>query len=251
MNIEKTILEKTAYVSGYQEKTDRYQLSASMVGNDALQNYLSIVHGKVPDKSVTDATLGTIMHLGMETLMQDVKGVKTEVSRHRELGDSWVITGTADLVLDKGDYEEIYDYKFIKKYALEMIHKEGRNHRYALQLAVLAWLSDKEVRPYIAAFVKDAQALKNEPVFNLIPVDIYSKEEVEEMLKTETGKLEHYLRNQEMPPKCEDTWKRKVKGMGLIEMRCALYCSYGKAGFCPYYKQDSRQELKKKLSIQW
>ena len=70
-DLKKLIVDGTQYESGYVNEDDDYVISASMVGKDPLQNYLSIIHGKTAENEVTDATLGTVFHRGMEELVKE------------------------------------------------------------------------------------------------------------------------------------------------------------------------------------
>jgi len=265
-NLKREIIAGTQYVSGYENTEDKYVISASMVGNDPLQNYLTIIHGKQVDVEISDATLGTIFHLGMEELMvrrvreanSPVIGV--EKSMHMELPNGWIMSGTADLVTKQDAATlNIHDYKLTKTYALKMLKSSLSSHNYSKQMRVLKTLLKNEVdnsviKKYkninmkIEIFVKDSKAVNFEPV--LTTVDVPNANGADDAAASEvliaevvqiTDSLQSYIEGGTIPPICEDRWPRKVKDK-VIPTRCAFYCSHGKAGLCPHYNPSTRQE---------
>jgi len=138
-NLGKLITDKTQYKSGYTPgiDEDRYVISASMVANDMLQNYLTLVYGKVPEDHITDTTLGTVFHKGMESIIldsmisPDTPPMWSELSMHTVLSNDWVLSGTADLIImpEPGIFE-IRDYKLTKNYTLKMMKKNMAGHSY-------------------------------------------------------------------------------------------------------------------------
>jgi len=138
-NLEKDIVDATRYVSGYKNDEDNYVISASMVANEPLQNYLSIIHGKIDGNTIDDTHLGSIFHKGMEEIMAAKIGetsydYATEHSMHMTLSNGWILSGTADLILEPtpGNFE-IRDYKLTKSYAHKMFKKERYSHSYTKQ----------------------------------------------------------------------------------------------------------------------
>ncbi len=249
--LEKEILNATKYVSGYINEDDKYVLSASMIGKEPLENYLSIIYGKEPETILSDATLGTILHKGMETIMQsrmkDNKNILcTEYSMYMNLPNGWVISGTADLITEPTVYNyEVHDYKFTKNYTVKMYDKESTTHAYSKQLDVLNLLWSKgllkehgqktTVVSVLDFFLKDSKAINKEPILVQRKREAPDKEKLLEELTNITNELQEYIESGTVPPKCEDLWSRKVNGK-LIPTKCALYCSHGKAGNCPYYQ---------------
>ena len=259
-NLKAIILDETQYVSGFVNKEDDYVISASMVGKEAIQNYLSIVHGKIHNEEIDDTTLGSVFHLGMETMMNKwmkenpASPMFTEHSMDVKLSNGWVLSGTADLILknETDGTVEIRDYKLTKSYAKTMMKKELMNHTYTKQLQVLDALwheSKKDELPTILVcdmFIKDAKAadyeLSHEPV--VVPNKIGAEGmDAHEVLFGEvvaqTDSLQSYIESGTVPPECNDKWIRKIKGV-TIPTKCAFYCSHGKAGLCPYYNATSR-----------
>ena len=265
-NLSEVILEGTAYVSGFVNKDDDYTISASMIGKEPLENYLRIVNGTVPETALSDATLGTVFHRGMEGIMQDraiADGDKSivgiEKSMSHKLSNGWVLSGTADLIVKTapGRYS-IHDYKLTKNYTYKMLQKELHTHNYTKQLQVLDALFrvdggageiNNDIDLYIEMFLKDSKAVAFEPILRSVkaPNKVGTTDmNASEVLFTEvvqiTDSLQAYIESGELPPKCTDVWPRNVKGT-VIATKCALYCSYGKAGTCPHYNPDTRKEV--------
>ena len=267
-DLKQMILDGTQYVSGYVNKDDDYVISASMVANDPLQNYLAIVHGKPTETEINDATLGTIFHRGMEQIVLDEMAkennaiIGAEVSMHTKLANGWVLSGTADLITeqDAGMFE-IHDYKLTKNYTRKMMDKDIFFHAYTKQLQILDALFRTDMSSYnkneivgditlIADFfLKDSKAINHEPTHN--PIQAPNKVGTEDMNATEvlfgevitiTNSLQSYIESGQVPPQCADTWPRSVKGK-VVHTRCELYCSHGKAGNCPHYKPSTGQTV--------
>ena len=269
-DLKQMILQGTKYVSGYVNKNDDYVISASMVANDPLQNYLSIIHGKPTETEINDATLGTIFHKGMEQIVAEaieadeplVEVIGSEVSMHTKLANDWILSGTADLITTSEMADvEVHDYKLTKNYTRKMMIKELHTHSYTKQLQVLeALLRDNmnevgihtingDVKLVADFFLKDSKAINNEPTHN--PLTAPNKAGTSDMNGTEilfaeviaiTDSLQAYIESGQVPPQCSDTWPRSVKGK-IVHTRCALYCSHGKAGLCPYYKPSTQETV--------
>jgi len=272
-DLKAMILDNTQYVSGFVNKEDDYVISASMVANDPLQNYLAIVHGKPTETDINDATLGTIFHRGMEQIVLDEieskqesgtpsEIVGAEVAMHTKLANGWVLSGTADLITASiDDFIEIHDYKLTKNYTRKMMDKEIHTHAYTKQLQVLdALVHDNmgtigvnaingDITLIADFFLKDSKAINHEPTHS--PLQAPNKIGTEDMSATEvlfgeviaiTDSLQSYIESGQVPPACADTWPRSVKGK-VVHTRCELYCSHGKAGNCPHYQPSTGQTV--------
>ena len=260
-DLQKDILEATKYVSGFVNNEDKYVISASMVANDPLQNYLSIIHGKIDGNKIDDTHLGSVFHKGMEEIMGAKVGETSYVyavehSMHKELSNGWILSGTADLILEPtpGNFE-IRDYKLTKNYAHKMFLKEKYTHSYTKQLQVLESLFREgenrsanlinNVTLVCDYFIKDAKAIEYEKSYR--PEEVPNKEGTEDIRAAEvtlmevvaiTDTLQSYIESATIPPECKDLWIRNVKG-NIIRTRCQLYCSYNSV--CPYYDNNTHQ----------
>jgi hypothetical protein len=265
-NIKDVVLKATQYESGYVNDKDDYVISASMIGKEPLQNYLSIVNGVVHNEEIDDTTLGSVFHIGMEIIMlnklnkNDGSGIRgIEKSWDWKLSNGWILSGTADLVTtDEHGAYSIHDYKLSKSYTLKMLKKEINTHTYTKQLQILETLmkldknrSELEVKLIVEFFAKDAKAIENEPTHTSLIVP--NKQGTEEMNAVDTtlnevlditNSLQSYIETGQIPPKCTDVWPRNVKGK-IINTKCALYCSHGKAGLCPHFDPIGRREVER------
>ncbi len=226
-----------------------------MVGKEPLQNYLSLLHEKVAETNINDSTLGTIFHKGMEVMMVEhmektgVVDMETEKSMHMELPNGWILSGTSDLTADNTDeiVTEIHDYKLTKAYALKMMLQQLSTHDYTTQLQVLDLLFQNENGPMTTKlicdmFIKDAKAVENEVSLTQVEVPKEASNTTIDKVVRITNELQNYVESGTVPPQCSDLWIRKVKGVG-VPTKCALYCSHGKAGLCPYYEPTTRQTI--------
>jgi len=267
-DLKKVIMDNTKYKGAGVTDDDTYKISASMIANDPLQNYLSIIHGKPTETEITDATLGTIFHAGMEKIVtnsindgnSEIIGAEIEMSTI--LTNGWELHGTADLITEpeQGRFE-IHDYKLTKNYTRKMMAKEINTHSYTKQLQVLDALfrtgtstySKDEIVGDITLiadfFLKDSKAISHEPVHN--PLQVPNKIGTEDMNATQvlfeeviaiTDSLQSYIESGQVPPECSDKWIRNVKGK-VIPTRCALYCGHGKNSLCPYYNPGTQETV--------
>jgi len=262
-DLKKLITEGTKYVSGYVNENDDYTISASMVANDPLQNYLSIINGKGTEDNITDATLGSVFHLGMEQLVrdkmdEDVAIIGAEVAMHHKLSNGWVLSGTADLIVEpKYGQFEIHDYKLTKKYTRKMTEKDLYTSGYTKQLQVLDALFrrdtlanqgkeiTRDIELHCDFFLKDTIAVNFETVFQplIIPNKVGTTDmNASDVLFAEvveiTNSLQSYIESGTIPPVCADRWPRNVKGK-VIASRCEFYCSH--KSVCPHYSEDPRK----------
>jgi len=247
-NLEQEILDATKYVSGYVNEDDKYVISASMLGKEPLENYLSIIYGKGEDVALNDATLGTVFHKGMECYMQEKitsEGSNipmfTEHSMYHELPNGWILSGTADLIVEaEPQHFEIHDYKLTKNYTVKMFDKEP-NHTYKKQMHVLCYLLEKgnpdaeKITPFVDFFLKDSKAINKEPILVQKEVEVNDMDIFEEEVIAITNELQEYIESGTVPPKCQDTWPRKANGK-LVHTKCEIYCAH--KNHCPHYNKS-------------
>lgn len=271
--VENIIRNGTRYVSGSKDyiPEDALFISASQVGAEPLQIYLRIMYGSQEKDDITDATLGTILHHGMEKIVNEQaqalyeeSGIEidTEVPMHIQLPNRWYVTGTADLVVKNGNNLEIHDYKFTKYYALKKFeeeklswHQGASPHQYTLQLNTLRYLAEKmalvdgEVSMHIDYFIRDANKLKSEPVHRM--VEPPKLNEIENILIEKTNEIQEYIVNAQVPPVCSDLWPRKMNGTFIPDVKCQFYCDMKHV--CPYFKSKAKHGFDKAvhLTVAW
>jgi hypothetical protein len=126
-----------------------------------------------------------------------------------------------------------------------MIKKDLLNHPYTKQLQVLDYLlaTGTKIELFLDIFTKDAKAIENEKSYEQVEVPRANKNDLVAEILTQTDELQKYIESGEIPPQCEDVWVRKLKNGTTIPTKCALYCSHGKAGVCPYYQPSTRESV--------
>lgn len=244
----------------YSNRSDNpYTFTASMIGNEVLQNYLTVVNGTFPTKKIDDTTTGSIFHKGMEQIIKEdaripegFSAVHAESNLQVQLG-AWTISGTADLKMTTSDlsFVKIDDFKLTKMYAIGKIREDLHNHNYTKQLNVLRWLDVKyykyfetpEYELVIDAFAKDPKAINGEEVYNPIQAPILPLDVVEAELLQKTNELQQYIESGDIPPQCTDLWPRRMRNGTTLNTKCALYCSHGKSGKCPYFNPNTRETV--------
>ncbi len=229
-------------ISSYERIDKENHISASMLGNDVLQNYLIIKNPDLVQKfEIGQHTIGSVFHKGIECVGQqkyDKNQIEFELKVERKLENGWTLTGTIDMV----DYENmvIHDFKLSKKYALKMLKKEEL-HSYKLQLNAYKYALDLDYDMVLDFFMKDQDILKHELAY-----EQYVVQDIKDFrfhLYAIVNELDMYLSDDKLPPEC-DTWLRKTK-QGMVKSKCAFYCSV--ASVCPYYtgKQKARDSINK------
>lgn len=249
----------------YSNKSDNpYTFTASMIGNEVLQNYLTVVNGTFPTQKVDDTTIGSIFHRGMEEIIKeqeqsinDILLLGTEQNLQRILDNGWTLSGTADLKFAtnlESDFNlNIHDFKLTKMYAIGKIREDLSGHNYTKQLNILKYLDYWErieslapIPTYnlvIDAFAKDAKAIQGEEIHHAIEVPEANNDVIEAEILQKTNELQQYIESGEIPPACEDVWPRRMRNGTTINTRCTFYCSHGKSGKCPYFNPNTRQTV--------
>lgn len=251
--VKELILDGTKYVSGSVDivPDDAFSISASQLGKEDLQVYLQMIYGNQPETEISDATLGTIFHKGMECMALEAQEDQTvqdqiliEHSMAWKLPNEWWFTGTADLVHYNGSTFYIHDYKLTKNYTVKMFRKNVLGHTYGLQMSGLAYLAgknlmtkDDSVSCTVDFFLKDSNKMKFEPVHVPVTFAPLLPATVEELIVEKTNRIQDHIVNATIPPECKDTWIRKVGGQ-TVKTMCEFYCS--QKNNCPYYKKKEQ-----------
>ncbi len=248
----------------YSNRSDNpYTFTASMYGNEVLQNYLTVVNGTFPTQKIDDTTIGGIFHRGMEEIIRETIAdhgreglhVSPEQNLQYTLPNGWTLSGTADLKIYDTNEQimEIHDFKLTKMYAIGKIREDLMNHNYTKQLQILMYLDwkqehgDPNYNPkyelVIDAFAKDAKAIQNEEVHHAISAPVIELGQLKQELLRKTDELQQYIESGEIPPACEDLWPRRMRNGTTINTKCTYYCSHGKSGKCPYFNPNTRQTV--------
>ncbi len=234
-------LKATRYTGN--TEPDVKQFSASMLGNDPLQNYLKFKHGSPPEKEFTAATFGSVFHLGAELAFKDTPNADVETSMKVKLQNGWTISGSVDLILH--EHKQIIDWKTTTGTAIAKVKTEGRDGGYALQLAVYKYLlyktQGKIYNTSLGMIDKSFSYFKTNKNDQLtfIEVETYTPEEIEQKLLNATNELQHFIDMDISPPQCAELWFLKRKGQPAVKMRCRHYCDQNIN--CPHYNTDYDQ----------
>jgi hypothetical protein len=255
------VLLKAAEYGGNKEKNKKI-FSASMLGNDMLQNFLKFKHGSGESTQFEANTLGSIYQLGVDSAVDKTTEHKlkyTSAMRIKvKLKNDWIISGEMDQI----DWENqvIFDNKVTTSTTIGKINSESRNHSYALQMAVYRWLlhenaianeeEDIEFDTVLAVVDKGFSYFKKNKYNQLtfIETETYSFEDIEELLLKATNELDQYIELDQMPSKCKNVFPYKERGSTITKpMRCIHYCDVAK--HCPYYNQNGQATINELLDL--
>ena len=237
MNLERFILEGTQY--GGDKEAGRMALSASQLDDDILRIYLRHRYGVMPSEKITMATIGTLVHKGLECLLEENRKIGSEVELEADMPNGWKLTGTADIV-DHWNHV-IYDVKVIKKYRVTKLKEQGADDPYAWQLNAYRYMIEKEsgidYDIKVAALSPDAgfdfKRAEEIPVLQIVDVPRIANEILEEKFSRQVFELMNHIESGTTPERCTDTWPRRVGGK-TIPVRCTIYCDF--KNVCPRYQ---------------
>jgi len=222
--------------------------SASMLGNDMLQNYLSWKYGK-SDKSKYGAnTTGSIYQLGCDSAVTKNKDIigsfdqaepryQSALRIQRTLSNGWTVSGEMDQVDHK--LKVIIDNKMVSGIAFKEIMKNDIDHQYNLQLSTYQWLLEPTHGRYEAmlSIVNKAGAAIRNDQYATLHLNTHSSEDIEAAFIAETDALSFYIDNDMIPERCDIFKYGKTKD---IPNRCALYCDHNH--HCPHYSDYKREK---------
>ena len=246
------LLNSTEYSGNKEPQAKIY--SASSLGSDTLQSYLSWKYGRSEKLSFQANTIGTIYQLGCDVAFNsNIDLVDNETPRYTsayrmtyELPNGWIISGETDQIDKK--YKVIFDNKVISSYAYKEIMKNSPDHDYNLQQAVYQFLLEKNTGSRYEAVLsivnKGGAAIRND-IYTTLHLDTHTADIIEAALIAETDTLQYYIDNDAIPPQCNTLKYGKTKD---ISNRCALYCSHNH--HCPYYSDYKKEkDIVSKLSM--
>ena len=239
MAVKEIILQATRY----EREPGELRFSASMFSSTDLQNYLTILHGAQDSLEIDQSVIGSVFHLGMETLMKErypkSDGIEQQISYDRP--DGWSVTARMDWFDTSTNVFSIHDWKLTKKYAGTMLKKD-MNHPYRRQVNVARHImvkngSQHPMAMFIHMFYKDQDQLKGDLGYEA--VNVGEIRDIEQQIDAKIKSLNGFIESGTEPPECtnEEKWFRKTKAGITIPSRCNLYC--GAKDFCPYYKKPS------------
>jgi len=242
--IIKKIIEKTQYQGN--NKPNVKQISASQFGNELLQIWLRYKYG-VPEKNdFNQATIGTLVHIGIQELIKTEPEIETEKDVLVKFSNGWSLSGSIDIVDNKE--KVLYDIKVTKQYTITLL-RENPKHHYIWQLSVYRYLmkeltgSDYDIK--LLAVLKDGSDFNirngySVPHYEIIDLEPISYKEIEKRFNEIVEQLESYEQIGSYPEQCKNLQIRKLKNGNIIKAKCEILCSY--KDVCPYYKQNQRRD---------
>ena len=250
------LLNGTKY--GGDSSIERKSISASEFNKPLLQLYYRYKYGIPKQNDIGVNTLGSLIHKGIETILEQRDDILTEYGMKYTFDNGWSLTGTADII-DK-ELKTILDIKFTKHFVgsdmktkSDYIIANGEKDDYIVQLSVQRYLWYKETKEsYDAGLLllnKDAgldfKRGKEVAAFEILDCSdmLLSYNEVESKFNSLVEKLTYHIENNIVPNECEDLMFRKFNGK-TIKMRCK-YCAYNKK--CKY-NNSQRMHLQTLLS---
>ena len=221
IDYSKKILKSTSY-SGNSLKNQK-EISASMLGSDTQQALLRYKYGVIEEYNVTQASIGSLVHLGLSKVDFGVN-VHKEIKYSMHYRD-WKITGTIDRIDMNNNM--ITDIKVSKTYTVKSI-LEDTMHQYRLQLNIYRMLAEnaygKEFNMQLEFYDKQGgfnyRTGSEIPHLQYIPIDKIDNEILYEKIDEIIDFVELGQEKQ-----CDDVWIRKI-GSKAVPTRCELYCSY-------------------------
>ena len=244
---EQVLLDATKY-SGNQDSKKKI-FSASMLGNDPLQNYLKYMHGGKDGTKFEANSFGSVFHLGAEVAFKDIESADVEKSMSVELSNGWIISGSVDLILN--EHKTIIDWKTTTATAIAKSRTEGKHGGYGLQLGVyryLLWKTENKLYNTALGMIDKGysyfKANKNEQL-EFVDIETHEPEEIEQLLLDATNELQQYIDLEQPPSQCKELWFFGRKGQTKVPMRCVHYCD--QKNNCPYY--SDKHELNRILDL--
>lgn len=221
----KDILKSIEY--GGNNKKNQKEISASMLGNDLQQCLLRCKYGTIKENKVTQAGVGSLVHLGLAEVDFGDR-VSKEYSIKKDYKD-WILSGTIDRI----DFENnmITDIKVSKTYTITSILNDPM-HPYRLQLNMyrmlaewkFGWRSGEKFDMQLEFYNKqggyDYRKSCEIPDMQYISIDKIA----DEILLEKVDEIIEFV-ELEQEKQCDDVWVRKLGGKA-IKTRCELYCSY-------------------------
>ena len=253
---EQMLLHAAKY-TGNQEKEKKI-FSASMLGNDPLQNFLKFKHGGRDSIQFEANTFGSIYQLGVDSAAEMWNNFKNETQYENakrikvEIENGWIVSGEIDQLDHKNKI--IFDNKVTTATTIAKIKKEGPSHQYALQLGVYKYLLEKEaektgsekieystVLPVVDKGFSYFKQNKNSQL-TFVEVSTYSTDEIEKMILEKTNELDMYIDLGTEPGRCTNLFPYKGK-----PMRCIHYCDFAK--HCKHFSHTSPAAIKEMMGL--
>lgn len=259
---ENMLLDSTKYTGNLEPEKKIF--SASMLGDDILQNFYKFKYGGKNSIQFEANTFGSIYQLGVDSAV-DRYSTKNNNSKYISalrlqfnLPDTeWIISGEMDQI--DTENRVIFDNKVTTTTTISKIKSEGKNHQYALQMAVYKWLlyqhnknhgieAPQEYEAVLAVVDKKFSYFTTKKMNQLtfMRVNTYSIEETEQLLQERIKNLNEFIDLNQEPGQCQNLFWYQTKGQAKKPMRCIHYCDY--ATKCKYFN-DEKHKLNMLLDL--
>jgi len=225
-------------------------LSASSISGDILPIVLKIIHGSSNPDSISQSTIGTLVHSGIDNAFNDEDDTNIAYRRKMPISNDFVLSGETDVEFYDKEKNELHiiDNKVVKYSTYEDI-MAGKSDDYLIQLKAYEYLAKNvdeikydSVKVYLAFFFKDGSKFGKSPIPDSLFVNytnrIITDTEFEEIINDKTEELSDYLNNQtNNPPECSKLfWNRGVTP--AVKQRCVSFCDVNSV--CPYYSKQKK-----------
>jgi len=243
----KTILKATQY-SG--SRGNERILSASSIENDILPIYLKIKYGSEKKDELSQSTIGTLLHSGVDEAFKGQANTNIALRRKMPINHDFMLSGETDIEFYEEDTNilNIIDNKCIKYSTYEDI-VSGKSSDYLTQLKAYEYLAknvDKrkysKIKVYLAMYFKDGTKFGKKPIPDFLLVNFTNRlitdDEFRDKIDSITEQLDMYLTDEKLvPDECSKLyWNRATEP--AKKQRCISFCDVN--GVCPYYKKQKK-----------
>jgi len=225
-------------------------LSASGIDNDILPLYLKIKYGSEQKNSLSQSTIGTLLHSGVDLAFKDDADTSIALRRKMKIEHGFTLSGETDVEFYDSENQEliIIDNKCVKYKTYEDL-MSGKKTDYLTQLKAYEYLAKnvdkrkyKSIRVYLAFYFKDGTFYGKKPIPDFLLVNftnrIISDAEFEEKINAKTEQLDMYLKDETLiPDECSELyWNASTTPKK--KQRCISFCDVSNE--CPYYKEQKK-----------
>jgi hypothetical protein len=250
------MLLNAARYSGNKKKEQKI-FSASMVGNDLLQNYYKYMYGSSDQQKFGANTFGSIYQLGVDKAIEDSELFSeryTSAFRHQvTLSNGWIISGEMDQIDNK--LKVIFDNKVTTGSKIKTLKKEGKHSQYALQMATYQYLlydyqknilniEEPDVYSAVLAIIDKKHTLFTKKVefeqLTFMEMDTFEIDEMKTILLDKTNELQQYIDLGQEPAQCDNLFFFGQTG-SRKPYRCLHFCDF--SSNCKYFDKSGKMKM--------
>jgi hypothetical protein len=225
-------------------------ISASALEDDILPTYLKIKYGMEKSDVISQSTLGSLLHLGVDKAFENHEDTYIAKRRKLNVSNDFILSGETDVEFYEKDKNTLHiiDNKMVKYATYEKI-LTGKDDAYLTQLKAYEYLAKNcddikydNIKVYLSFFFKDGTLFAKKVIPDHLLVNFTNRmitdSEFEDKIDSLTTDLKMYLENEnETPPECSQLfWNRRTDK--AQKERCRSFCSVNSS--CPYYKEQKK-----------